>query len=237
MCGRFTLTVPEEEWVHYFHIQSVRLKFEPRYNIAPSQMVAAIIADDSGVRRAGLLRWGLIPPWSNDAKIGNKMINARAETIAEKRSFREPLIKKRCLIPADSFYEWKKIGSKKQPMRIMLRSRPLFAMAGIYEAWTSPQGETIHSCSIITTEANDWMQSIHERMPVILPREAESIWLDRKLQTAEQLLPLLKPYPEDDMKAYPVHPNVGKVSIDDPSCIAEHSEPEPPEQHEQPTLW
>ncbi len=113
MCGRFTLTVPEEEWVHYFHIQSVRLKFEPRYNIAPSQMVAAIIADDSGVRRAGLLRWGLIPPWSNDAKIGNKMINARAETIAEKRSFREPLIKKRCLIPADSFYEWKENRQQK----------------------------------------------------------------------------------------------------------------------------
>lgn len=219
MCGRFTLTVPEEEWVHFFYIQTVRLKFEPRYNVAPGQDIAAIIADDSGSRRAGKLRWGLVPPWADSPKIGNKMINARAETIAEKRSFREPLLRRRCLIPADSFYEWQQTSRGKRPLRIMLRSRPLFAMAGIYETWTSPDGNTIHTCSIITTEANEWMSAIHDRMPVILPREAESLWLDRSIRSLTELQPLLKPYPASDMQAYPVHPMVGNVANDTPTCI------------------
>jgi len=236
MCGRFTLTVSEEEWIRYFHVQHVRLKFEPRFNIAPGQHIAAIIADDNGVRRAGLLRWGLVPPWSADEKIGNNMINARADTITEKRSFREPLLKKRCLIPADGFYEWKKIGRERQPYRIVLKSRPLFAMAGIYESWTSPDGRTIHTCSIITTEANELMSEIHDRMPVILPREAESAWLDRKIQSADDLLPMLRPYPASDMHAYPVHPMVGRATLDSPDCIRPYEQPER-EQDEEPLLW
>jgi putative SOS response-associated peptidase YedK len=224
MCGRFTLTVSEEEWTSFFYVQTVRLKFEPRYNIAPGQDIAAIIADGSGARRAGKLRWGLVPPWADSPKIGNRMINARAETIAEKRSFREPLLRRRCLIPADSFYEWRQTGRGKQPLRIMLRSRPLFAMAGIYETWTSPDGQTIHTCSIITTEANEWMSAIHDRMPVILPREAESHWLDRSIRSLSDLLPLLKPYPDADMQAYPVHPMVGHVANDSPACIEPYAE-------------
>jgi len=239
MCGRFTLTVPEEEWVQYFQIQAVRLKFEPRYNIAPMQDIPAIISDDSGVRRAGMLRWGLVPPWSSDEKVGSKMINARAETIHEKRSFREPLLKRRCLIPADGFYEWKRNGREKQPHRIVLNSRPLFAMAGIYESWTSSDGRTIHTCSIITTEPNELMSDIHDRMPVILPREAEAVWLDRSLQSIQDLLAVLRPYPASDMRAYPVHPMVGHVTQDSPGCIEEFTAPMPvaePEA-EEPTLW
>lgn len=239
MCGRFTLTVPEEEWVHYFQIQSVRLKFEPRYNIAPMQGIPAIISDDSGLRRAGVLRWGLVPPWSSDERIGSKMINARAETIHVKRSFREPLLKRRCLIPADGFYEWKKLGRDKQPHRIVLSSRSLFAMAGIYESWTSSDGRTIHTCSIITTEPNELMSSIHDRMPVILPREAEAVWLDRSLQSIPDLLTLLRPYPASDMRAYPVHPMVGHVAQDSPDCIKEYSAPnaKADPDGEEPTLW
>lgn len=226
MCGRFTLTVSEEEWVNFFYVQSVNLRFEPRYNIAPGQQIAAIIADDEGRRRAGPLRWGLVPSWAVDERIGYKMINARAETIHEKRSFREPLVRKRCLIPADGFYEWKKTPDGKQPLRIMLKSRPLFAMAGIYDTWTSPDGKVLHTCSIITTAPNEFMAEIHDRMPVILPREAESAWLDRDLQSIPELLSLLKSYPAEDMQAYPVHPQVGNVANDTPACIEEYKVPD-----------
>lgn len=239
MCGRFTLTVTEIEWVHYFYIETVRLRFEPRYNIAPGQNIAAIIADDSGSRRAGELRWGLVPSWSADEKIGHKMINARAETVHERRSFREPFMRRRCLIPADGFYEWKKVGRAKQPYRITLKEQSLFAMAGIYEAWTGPDGRTIYTCSIITTEPNDLMADIHDRMPVILPREAEAHWLDRSIQDPDDLLPLLKPYPAEEMRAYPVHPRVGKATYDAPDCIEPYEPPEDivREEDEEPTLW
>lgn len=237
MCGRFTLTVPEEEWVHFFHVQTINLKFQPRYNIAPGQLIAAIVADDEGTRRAGLLRWGLVPPWSSDEKIGNKMINARAETIHEKPSFRNPFLKKRCLIPADGFYEWKKIGRNRQPYRITLKEQPLFAMAGIYETWTSPDGRTVHTCSIITTEPNELMQDIHDRMPVILPREAEALWLNRELQSVHELQQLLRPYPASEMRAYPVHPKVGRVANDMPDCIDPYEQPLDKPEEEEPLLW
>lgn len=166
MCGRFTLFTDIEEIKERFDIQgSFDEEYQFSYNIAPSQSVLSVIND--GVRnRLGYLRWGLIPFWAKDEKAGYKMINARAETIAEKASFRNAYKKKRCLIVADSFYEWKKTPERKIPMRIKLKNHAPFGMAGLWESWKSPEGISIYSCSVITTVPNELMTSIHDRMPV-----------------------------------------------------------------------
>src|SRR3954465_13778582 len=180
MCGRFTLTTSIDEIIDRFDIQSFLNEelYAPSYNIAPSQLVLAVINDGSS-NRMGFLKWGLVPPWANDTSIGNKMINARAETISEKPSFRNAFNKKRCLVIADSFFEWKRHEDKsKTPMRIKLKSDDLFAMAGIWESWKSPEGKTLYTCSVITTEPNELMKDIHDRMPVILKPDDEKIWLD-----------------------------------------------------------
>lgn len=205
MCGRFTLTASIEEIADRFDTIFSFLEddYGPSYNVAPSQSVLAII-NDGQVNKAGYLRWGLIPPWSKDMSIGYKMINAKAETLHEKPSFRNAFQKKRCLIIADSFYEWKRNGKEKTPMRIRLKSEELFAMAGIWEQWKSPTGESIFSCSVITTEANSLVKPIHDRMPVILKRENESVWLDRTVTAPEILRPLLIPYEENMMETYEV---------------------------------
>jgi putative SOS response-associated peptidase YedK len=172
--------------------------------VAPSQSVLSVINDGSK-NRLGFLRWGLIPPWAKDMKIGNKMINARAETIAEKPSFRNAFKKKRCLIIADSFYEWKRHDDQtKTPMRIKLKSGDLFAMAGLWDRWISPQGESIYSCSVITTTPNDLVKGIHDRMPVILKPSDEKIWLDPAISDIKQLNGLLTPFNQDLMETYEV---------------------------------
>lgn len=172
--------------------------------MAPSQSVLSVINDGSK-NRLGFLRWGLIPPWAKDMKIGNKMINARAETIAEKPSFRNAFKKKRCLIIADSFYEWKRHDDQtKTPMRIKLKSGDLFAMAGLWDRWISPQGESIYSCSVITTTPNDLVKGIHDRMPVILKPSDEKIWLDPAISDIKQLNGLLTPFNQDLMETYEV---------------------------------
>ena len=165
------------------------------------------------------LRWGLIPSWAKEEAIGNRMINARAETIAEKPSFKRALQKRRCLVIADGFYEWKAEGKKKTPMFIALRSRAPFGFAGLWEIWKAPSGEAIHSCTIITTTPNKLMESIHNRMPVILPREAETAWLDRTVDDPQKLLPLLVPYPDKEMTAYEVSLLVNSPRNDVPACI------------------
>jgi putative SOS response-associated peptidase YedK len=218
MCGRFTLTTELDRLEGRFAFRAMNLSFVPRYNIAPSQGVLAVINDEGG-NRAGFLRWGLIPSWAKDEAIGDRMINARAETVAEKPSFRRALQKRRCLILADGFYEWKKEGKRKVPTYASLRSHEPFAFAGLWETWKPPTGEPIHSCTIITTTPNSLMASIHDRMPVILPRKAEALWLDRTIEDSQKLLPLLTPYSAQEMEAYAVSALVNSPRNDTPACI------------------
>jgi putative SOS response-associated peptidase YedK len=210
MCGRFTLSAPIEEIVSRFDVESFLQQddYLPSYNIAPSQSVLAVINNGS-INKMGYLRWGLVPPWAKDLSIGYKMINARAETLAEKPSFKTAYRKKRCLIIADGFYEWKRHGDKtKTPMRIKLKSDELFGMAGLWEHWKSPEGESIFSCTVITTVPNELMKDIHDRMPVILKPEDEKIWLDPTISDPDYLSQFLKPLDSDLMEAYEVSPLV-----------------------------
>jgi putative SOS response-associated peptidase YedK len=199
MCGRFSLTANEAELNLRFELEGGDAPYVPRYNGAPTQMLAVITGENP--HKLSYHRWGLIPPWAKDISIGNKMINARAETITEKASFRTPLFSKRCLVPADGFYEWQQ-DTVKQPYRIFVKSNPIFAMAGLWERWKSPQGDVIESFNIITTEANTFMKTIHNRMPVILKQEDEKTWLGSK--NATEILSLLKPYSSEEMDAYKV---------------------------------
>ena len=220
MCGRYTLTSNSERIEERFVCNTSALSYSSHYNIAPTQPVLALVNnEDNTTRRAGFLRWGLIPSWAEDPSIGNKMINARSETLAEKPSFKRALRKRRCLIVADVFYEWKKQGKTKTPMHIGLQSREPFAFAGLWEKWVAESGETIHSCTIITTTPNTLMESIHQRMPVILPRKAESVWLDRTIEDPASLLPLLAPYPAEGMDAYAVSTLVNSPRNDSAECL------------------
>lgn len=206
MCGRYTLTATMEQIMDRFDIQAFldEENFVPNYNIAPSQNVLAII-NDGNSNRMGFLKWGLIPPWAKDPSIGNKLINARAETISEKTSFRHAFKNKRCLIIADGFYEWKRNSDhSKTPMRIKLKSDSLFGMAGIWEQWKSPNGKSVFTCSIITTTPNELMIDIHNRMPVILKREDEKAWLDPTIKDTKLLKEFLVPFDPNQMEAYQV---------------------------------
>jgi len=217
MCGRFTLTTNLGAIAKRFGVARFLEEVGRRYNIAPTQTV--IVVSDDGTRHLTQMRWGLIPSWAKDPAIGNRMINARAETVATKPAFRVALRKRRCLIPADGFYEWQQVGRRSQPVYITLKTREAFSFAGLWEAWTSPDGEEINSCTIITTEANDVLKPIHDRMPVILTREAEAVWLDPTIQDPERLLPLLTPYPSEEMEAYPVSTKVNNPVHDTPECV------------------
>jgi putative SOS response-associated peptidase YedK len=225
MCGRFTLSAEwglVREWF-FIELAEQMEKIAPRYNIGPGQNILAVIAHE-GKRRAGFLRWGLQPAWSGapakDRKPGAPLINARAETLASKPTFRTLLSRKRCIVPADGFYEWKNgENGKKQPFRITLADRPLFSFAALYDTYIQPDGTKHHSCVIVTTAANRFMSSIHERMPAILRREDEQLWLDRSIAEPDKLLPLLTANSDAEMKAYPVSAAVGNVRWDSPECI------------------
>jgi putative SOS response-associated peptidase YedK len=217
MCGRFTLTADLEQIAERFSFRATQLALQPHYNIAPSQPVLTVIGAEE--RRAGFPRWGLIPSWAKDPSIGDRMINARAETLAEKPSFQRALQKRRCLVIADGFYEWQQEGKKKTPLYITLKSREVFGFAGLWESWKSPTGDTIHSCAIVTTAPNAFMTSIHQRMPVILSRAAEAQWLDRSIEDPARLLALLTPYADGEMSAYAVSSAVNSPRNDSPVCI------------------
>lgn len=211
MCGRFTITVTLEELITHYLIDDSKLAtLKPNYNVAPMHNVPAVIASDTGTR-LGELRWGLVPFWAKDEKIGSKMINARAETVAEKPAFKRLLKSKRCIIPADGFYEWKKDGTSKQPYRILMSDGSLFSFAGLYDTWEDPEGKKLSTCTIITTTPNSLMVDIHDRMPVILRPEDEADWLGRDNDDVESLLKLLKPYDAAKMRAYKVPSAVGNV--------------------------
>lgn len=220
MCGRFTLTAEVSALQENFPWLYIPAEISSRYNIAPTQPVA-VVAND-GKNRLDFYTWGLIPSWAKDPQIGSRMINARAETLAEKPSFKAALRRRRCLILADGFYEWQKQPTSKAkiPIYIHLASHQPFAFAGLWEMWNSIDGSMILSCTIITTEPNELMQTIHNRMPVILPEESYQKWLEPGEQNPEELSPLLKPYPADQMVAYPVSTLVNSPANDLPECVA-----------------
>jgi putative SOS response-associated peptidase YedK len=215
MCGRYTLATPVGRLAEEFGFDTSSKEFRTSYNVAPTQQVPAVLAE-GGTRRLEMLRWGLIPSWADDPGIGVRMINARSETAPEKPSFRSALRKRRCLIPADGFYEWKRLNGSKQPYYFRRNGGRPFAFAGLWESWNK-DGE-IRSCTILTTTANDLAEEIHERMPVILPRDRYDAWLDPEAED-EELAALLEPYPGDDLEVYPVSRFVNSPGNDDPRCI------------------
>lgn len=218
MCGRFIIKSDLDQIQLAFNIDQVEAQVQPSYNIAPTQSIVTVAQhDEQNVLEN--MRWGLIPVWAKDMSIGSKMINARAESVAEKASFKRPLKSRRCLIVADGFYEWQKEGAKKIPMFIHLKSQKPFAFAGLYDVWKSPDGDWITSCAIITTRPNELMETIHNRMPVILPKTAYKSWLDAANQDLAELVALLQPYPADKMLAYPVSPLVNSPRNNSPECI------------------
>ncbi len=197
MCGRFKLTKKQQEVVDRYNAEVERL-FEEMYNASPTQNLPVVTNEKPD--KIQFFRWGLIPYWAKEIAIGNKMFNARAETIREKPSFKIPFQRRRCLVPADGFYEWKKLAEgKKQPYVITLKSDALFSFAGLWDVWKNPDGDSINSFTIITTTPNSLMTDIHDRMPVILKREDEKIWLDKNTKT-EDVFSLLKPFNAEEMK-------------------------------------
>lgn len=220
MCGRFTLTVDTSELQSAFPFLNVpeSTQLAPRYNIAPTQDIA-VVANNSD-HTLEMFRWGLIPAWAKDISIGNRMINARAETLAEKPSFRSAYKRRRCLVLADGFYEWRKeSGGKKTPMYIQLKSGGPFAFAGLWEVWHADEDDQILSCTIVTTTPNKLMESIHDRMPVVLDPKHYDLWLDPGEQTPDKLDKLLKPFAATRMKAFAVSTAVNRPANDSPVNI------------------
>jgi putative SOS response-associated peptidase YedK len=218
MCGRFALKNPPISIQEHFHLPE-KVDLSPRYNIAPSQKTAVIRhLPGEGFRRLDMLRWGLIPPWAKDMKIGYRLINARSETLDQKPSFRAAFKKRRCLVAADGFYEWQHYGKTKQPFYIHLKKGNLFGFAGLWESWKDPDGKIIESCTIITTSANELISQIHDRMPVILRPEQYDAWL-LDSSAADTLQQFLAPYPASEMEAYRVGPEVNSPKNDSPACL------------------
>lgn len=223
MCGRFTLKAPPDALTRLLGAPPPQ-GYRPRYNVAPTQQVLGLVAED-GRPEPRFLRWGLIPFWADDPAIGNRMINARAETVAEKPAYRNALARRRCLVVADGFYEWQKRPDGKHPMRIQLRSGEPFFFAGLWERWDR-HGDPLETCTILTTAANPLVHPIHERMPVILPRPAADRWLDPAADR-DGLLSLLRPYEGADLEAYEVSTLVNSPSNDRPECIVPLDPPLP----------
>ncbi|MCW5771684.1 MAG: SOS response-associated peptidase [Rhodospirillaceae bacterium] len=228
MCGRFSITDPDEAMRDLFGYKGPLLDFAPRFNVAPTQSVPVVRLNESGKRAMATLRWGLVPSWAKELGIGAKMINARAETVAEKPAFRAAFKSRRCLVPANGFYEWKAEGGKKQPYRVILGkpAHPLpFAFAGLWERWRDPaaakDAPPIDTFTIVTTDAAPAIAHIHDRMPVMLRRrEHLEAWLDSAGRPAEAVKDLLAPYAGDDLFAYPVSAKVNNARYDGPDCVA-----------------
>ena len=222
MCGRFALISDTEQLIAEFGVapESVAMMPDsvPRYNVAPTQPVAAIRLNEAKQRELTFFQWGLIPSWSKDPKIGSRMINARSETVAEKPSFRAAFKRRRCIIPADGFYEWQKLENRKQPVFIHHAEKRPFALAGLWEMWSDPAGSMLQTCTILTTRPNELMAPIHNRMPVILEAEDYDMWLDPG-DDPQIALHLLRPYPAEKMDAYPVSTFVNSPRNDAPACI------------------
>jgi putative SOS response-associated peptidase YedK len=218
MCGRFEIHSTLDIIARIFQISNLIFDVKPNYNIAPSQDVA-VVTNDGRKNIFKACRWGFVPSWSKELKTGYRMINARAETVAVNRTFRDAFLNTRCLVPADGFFHWKKEGKTKSPFYIRLKSGNPMGLAGLYNNWRSPEGEEVCTFTIITTDANDLLSSIHPRMPVIIPEEDHRLWLDPAVHDEEALLALLRPYPSDEMEYYPVTPKVNSFKYNDPENI------------------
>lgn len=216
MCGRYTISVEEEALLTRFKVWECQGQHSPRYNVAPTQNNPVVLVNRENKRIMAPMRWGLIPSWAKEEAIGNKMINARKETVTQKPSFKTAFMKRRCLVPADGYYEWQKPGTpgRRTPFRIVLKSREVFAFAGLWDIWKNKEGDIIPSYTIITTEADDLVSKIHPRMPVILKPENEDGWIDPTPRDSGTLIKLLESYPADLTEMYEVAPIVGKANID-----------------------
>lgn len=229
MCGRFARKRSSTVMAKDFGVEEITDDLQPSFNIAPTHPVAVVLND--GVKRFVAMRWGLVPWWATDPKIASKLINARAESLMVKSAFKEAFKRRRCLVVGDGFFEWQKQGGTKIPLFVHLKYGEPFGFAGLYETWTPPLGEPLVTCTIITTEPNELVSRIHNRMPVILPKTVEDLWLDPSVDDHSRLLDLLQPYPAAEMAAYTVSPFVNSVKNDSPECI------EPAPAMGQPTLF
>lgn len=219
MCGRFTLAIPEGEIYSWFDLALPPENLRPRYNISPTQTIAAIRAKPEGwVLDA--LRWGLIPHWAKDLKTLPNLINARGETVHAKPAFRSALKKRRCLIPADGFYEWHREGKSKIPHYFHMKGGEPFAIAGLWETWTDAEGKSLESCTLVTTSANALLEPIHDRMPVILLKQDYALWLDPAVTEPEKVMPLVRPLDADLMTSHVVSRRVNNARFDEPECRA-----------------
>lgn len=216
MCGRYVLSLQAEALAAHFGLDEY-VNYPPRWNISPGSDIPVIRQSPEGKRVLHLLRWGLVPHWAKDADLGQRLNNARAETVAGKPAFREAFRRRRCLIPADGFYEWKTLDKGKQPYYIRLRSGQPLAMGGLWEAWRAPDGSMLRTCAIITTRANGLLAPIHDRMPLIIAPEHWQTWLSGPVTAA---LSLCTPFPAERMQAWPVHPRVSKTLEDGPALVA-----------------
>ncbi len=217
MCGRYTLTVDAESIQLAFNLDSAEGWLQPRYNIAPTQQVAVI--SDRDPKSLSFMKWGLVPSWAKDPKIGNRMINARSETVAEKPSFRTAFKRRRCLIPADGYYEWSRQGKKKAPMYIRHCERDIFAFAGLWESWKSADGSWLNTCAILTTDANERIRPIHHRMTLILEPEDYDLWLGPRELKREEWMPLMSGPNPDQLEYYEVSTELNRPVNDNPALI------------------
>jgi putative SOS response-associated peptidase YedK len=225
MCARITLYSTAETVAGVFHLDTLP-DLAPRYNIAPTQSIAAIRADPAGPgRQLVFLRWGLIPSWATDISIGQRLLNARAESITQKPAFRSAFARRRCLIPIDGFYEWQTVAGKKQPLHFRRSDGQPFALAGLWERWQSPEGKAIESCTVLTTTANALLEPIHERMPVIVAPTDYDLWLDASRKGGPALLDLLRPAPVEELIAVPANPRVNSPRNEGPECLVVADKP------------
>jgi len=219
MCGRFTLSQSAEAIASVFQLDEVPI-LQPRYNIAPTQLVPTVLQNpEQRQRQLQMLRWGLIPSWAKDPAMGARLINARAETVTEKPSFRSAFRHRRCLVIADGFYEWQRQDGKKQPFYFRMQNTQPFAFAGLWERWQDPNGEIVETCTILTTDANELLRPIHDRMPVIIDPKDYDLWLDPAVENSEPLQQILRPYSSEAMTCYAVSTKVNNPGNDTPECI------------------
>jgi putative SOS response-associated peptidase YedK len=219
MCGRYRLSRRKQIIEEHFDTAEWQDDWSPRYNIAPTQPVPVIRQHPKEpVRQISTMRWGLIPHWAKDASAAASTINARSETAADKPAFRDPLKFRRCLIPADGFYEWKRTGTAKQPYCFEVNDGELFAFAGLWDGWKNDEGQWIKTCTILTTTPNAVTLTVHDRMPVILDRDRYDLWLDPGMTNVQVISELLKPYDTSAMRMYPVSTRINRVENDDEEC-------------------
>ena len=221
VCNRYRLTHSKQYLAERFEVSAEDIDDTPRYNIAPTQPVLTVRRKDGQKsRQFTTMRWGLIPSWAKDTSIGARTLNARSESVTKTSAFRESILTKRCLIPADGFYEWRKMGSVRQPYCFEVGDGEVFALAGLWDEWTSPDGEVIESCTILTTEPNSVVADLHDRMPVIVPQEKYDVWLDPDVTDFETIRDILKPYDPEQMHRYPVSTRLNNSKNDDAESAA-----------------